>query len=123
MGRAPALDIAPPAQRWMKEKLDRDVFRKSVRVLAVRVPATSAGAILRTPETRKYANMSEGSVLRRLTPGKRGRFLADLPKLPSVAADPSGSNAHRLVVLRVTEQCAFLLSCSAPHLLTNLTYD
>jgi hypothetical protein len=47
------IDVSPPVNRWMRESLDRDAFRKTVPVLAARVPASKAGLLLKAPETKK----------------------------------------------------------------------
>lgn len=51
------LDTTPPPQRWMKDTLDRSAFRKSLPVLAARVPAKSAGTIVKSMETRKLVEI------------------------------------------------------------------
>ncbi|KAI5120836.1 hypothetical protein M0805_007023 [Coniferiporia weirii] len=76
-----ALDTAPPVHR-IKEgtrSIDRDAFRKSVQVLAARVPAAKTGNLLRAGVLRK-------SIL-------------DLPKIRSVVLDGE-SDDRRLVLLK-----------------------
>jgi hypothetical protein len=54
LGMPVSIDLSPPVNRWMKDKLDRDAFKKVVPVVAARVPAAKAGLILRAPETKRY---------------------------------------------------------------------
>lgn len=46
------VDISPPVHREMKDKLDRSVFHKTVEVLAVKVPPSKAGVVLKAEAMR-----------------------------------------------------------------------
>ncbi|KAG1754966.1 Met-10+ like-protein-domain-containing protein [Suillus paluster] len=105
------LDVSPPVHRWMDTTLERDVFKKTVPVLAARVPATKTGSLLKSDVMKKS--------------------LMDLPKVRSVLRDPHDDLA-RLVLLNVSEYAAlspevrnFLQEQSASLVTHNLdlTYD
>ena len=98
MARTLTLDVSPPVHRWMNTTLDRDAFKKTVPVLAARVPAAKTGFLLKSDVLKKY-----------VTPAFQGlhliifrRSLMDLPKLRSVLRDPHDDHA-RLVLLNVSE--------------------
>jgi tRNA (guanine37-N1)-methyltransferase len=57
-----ALDVSPPVHRWMNTTLDRDAFKKTILVLAARVPAAKTGYLLNSEVMRKYV----ASVVQRL---------------------------------------------------------
>jgi tRNA (guanine37-N1)-methyltransferase len=57
MARGSTVDTSPPVHREMKDKLDRSLFRKTVEVLAVKVPPTKAGTILKAEPMRGYADI------------------------------------------------------------------
>ncbi|OAX44928.1 hypothetical protein K503DRAFT_788599 [Rhizopogon vinicolor AM-OR11-026] len=67
------LDASPPALRSINTTLDRDAFKKTIPVLAVRVPAASTGSLLKSDVMKKS--------------------LMDLPKLRSVLRDPHDDHA------------------------------
>ena len=46
--RRSALDVTPPVNRGMTDRLDKDAFRKSVPILAVKVEQAKTGAVLRS---------------------------------------------------------------------------
>ncbi|KAI0348300.1 hypothetical protein BDW22DRAFT_1319282 [Trametopsis cervina] len=71
------VDISPPVHREMKDKLDRSVFHKTVEVLAVKVPPSKAGVVLKAEAMR-------GTII-------------DFPKTKSVMPTQDG---ERLVLLR-----------------------
>jgi len=41
------LDSSPPVNRWMKDALVKDAFRRSIPVLAARVAAAKTGLVLK----------------------------------------------------------------------------
>lgn len=41
------LDSSPPVNRWMKETLIKDAFRKTIPVLAARVAPEQTGLVLK----------------------------------------------------------------------------
>ncbi|KAI0081085.1 guanine-N-1-methyltransferase [Panus rudis PR-1116 ss-1] len=65
----------------MKEQIDRDLFRKSIPVLGVKVPPEKAGVLLKADPIK--------------------RNILDLPKIKSVIHAPDG---QRTVLLRVTSE-------------------
>ena len=48
------LDASPPANRWMNHTLVKDAFRKSLLVLAARVPPAKTGTLLKAKAMKKY---------------------------------------------------------------------
>ncbi|KIM70296.1 hypothetical protein SCLCIDRAFT_101548 [Scleroderma citrinum Foug A] len=82
----PALDISPPLHRGMENNLDRSAFHKSIPVLAVRIAAQKTGVLLKSDAMRSY--------------------VMDMPKIRSVVWDPSSSDDHRLVLLKISEEAA-----------------
>lgn len=48
------LDVSPPVHRWMNTTLDRDAFKKTITVLAARVPAVKTGSLLNSDVMKKY---------------------------------------------------------------------
>jgi tRNA (guanine37-N1)-methyltransferase len=54
MSRKFTLDNSPPVNRWMKDSLVKDAFRKSIPVLAVRTPAASSGPLVKAMALKKY---------------------------------------------------------------------
>ncbi|EGO00870.1 hypothetical protein SERLA73DRAFT_121278 [Serpula lacrymans var. lacrymans S7.3] len=86
MVRRVAIDASPPINRFMKDGLDKDAFRKTITVLAARVPPSKTGSVLKSQAMRG--------------------FLMDLPKIRSVVYDPSHPDGDRLVLLRVSEEAA-----------------
>ncbi|EPQ60251.1 hypothetical protein GLOTRDRAFT_102061 [Gloeophyllum trabeum ATCC 11539] len=83
MRRRSELDASPPVHRGMKDTLDKSVFRKTLPVLAARVPSPKAGLFLKSEALR--------------------RSIINLPKIRSVVPDPSDSKDTRLVLFRVSE--------------------
>ncbi|KAF8346952.1 S-adenosyl-L-methionine-dependent methyltransferase [Amanita rubescens] len=83
------LDASPPIHREMKDNLDRDAFRKSIPVLAVRVPPTKTAFVLKAQPMK--------------------RVLMDLPKIRTVVPDPSDPDGDRLVLLGVANEADLLL--------------
>ncbi|KAG2156542.1 Met-10+ like-protein-domain-containing protein [Suillus bovinus] len=111
MACKPTLDTSPPVHRWMDTTLQRDAFKKTIPVLAARVPASKTGSLLKSDVMRKS--------------------LMDLPKVRSVLRDPH-DDLQRLVLLNVSEDVAllpevrdFLQEQSATLVVhnLNLTYD
>ncbi|KAG1757249.1 Met-10+ like-protein-domain-containing protein [Suillus lakei] len=105
------LDVSPPVHRWMNTTLDRDAFKKTIPVLAARVPASKTGSLLKSDVMKKS--------------------LMDLPKVRSVLRDPR-DDLDRLVLLNVSEDASlspevrnFLQEQSATLVMHNLdlTYD
>ncbi|TFK77438.1 hypothetical protein BDN72DRAFT_867141 [Pluteus cervinus] len=78
------LDITPPAYSGSREVLDKDVFRKSIDVLAIRSPPGKVGKILKSEITRK-------SIL-------------DLPRVRTVVSNPRDPDGDRLVLLRASSE-------------------
>lgn len=54
MTRGGNLDISPPIHRGMKDRLDRDLFKKSIPVLGVKVAPEKVHTTLRSEKIRKY---------------------------------------------------------------------
>jgi len=54
MTRSIVLDASPPKYRGMKDSLDRGAFRKSIQVLAARVPAVKAGLVLKSTAMKGF---------------------------------------------------------------------
>lgn len=52
MTRRSSVDTSPPVNREMVDKLDKSFFRKTVQVLAAKVPPTKAGVILKAEAMR-----------------------------------------------------------------------
>ncbi|KAG1795502.1 Met-10+ like-protein-domain-containing protein [Suillus subaureus] len=105
------LDVSPPVHHWMNTTLDRDAFKKTIPVLAARVPASKTGSLLKSDVMKKS--------------------LMDLPKVHSVLRDPH-NDLERLILLNVSEDAAlttevhnFLQEQSAMLVTHNLdlTYD
>lgn len=105
------LDVSPPVHRWMNTTLQRDVFKRTIPVIAARVPASKTGFMLKS--------------------GVMKKSLMDLPKVRSVLRDPH-DDLERLVLLNVSEHAAlsqevrdFLQEQSATLVVHNLelTYD
>ncbi|KAG2076973.1 hypothetical protein BDR04DRAFT_1132581 [Suillus decipiens] len=105
------LDASPPVHRWMGTTLQRDAFKKTIPVLAARVPASKTGSLLKSDVMKK--------------------FLMDLPKVRGVLRDPH-NELERLVLLNVSQDAAlssevrnFLQEQSATLVVhnLNLTYD
>ncbi|KAF8634903.1 hypothetical protein AX15_000651 [Amanita polypyramis BW_CC] len=84
MPRRLHLDASPPVHREMTVKLDRNVFRKSIPVLAARVPPAKTASILKAQPMK--------------------RVLMNLPKMRTVIPDPSDPDGHRLVLLSVSDE-------------------
>jgi hypothetical protein len=62
MPRKFTMEVSPPVNRWMKDTLVKDAFRKSIPVLAVRVPpaktTTLREAMTRTKYIGLYMNLT-----------------------------------------------------------------
>jgi hypothetical protein len=54
MPRQITIDASPPIHRAMRDVLDREIFRKSVPILAARVPSTNMGSVLASEALRGY---------------------------------------------------------------------
>ncbi|KAL1737244.1 Met-10+ like-protein-domain-containing protein [Schizophyllum commune] len=50
--RLPAIDASPPRYTGSRDKLHRSLFKRTIPLLAARVPASRTGAVLRAPELR-----------------------------------------------------------------------
>ncbi|PFH52241.1 hypothetical protein AMATHDRAFT_140328 [Amanita thiersii Skay4041] len=77
------LDPSPPLHREITH-LNRDLFRKSLPVLAARVPPSKTGSVLKAQPMKNA--------------------LLDLPRIRTVASDPSKPDGDRLVLLRFADQ-------------------
>ncbi|KIK70621.1 hypothetical protein GYMLUDRAFT_65841 [Collybiopsis luxurians FD-317 M1] len=91
------LDTTPPRYTGPLYPLDKSAFKKSIPVLAVRVPAAQTASILHSEQTRKY--------------------LVGLPKVRPVVSDPSAPDGDRLVLLGVSDKAQ--LSPESLNLLQN----
>jgi tRNA (guanine37-N1)-methyltransferase len=54
MPRQITIDASPPIHRGMRDILDREVFRKSIPVLAACVPAVKMGLVLKSQALRGF---------------------------------------------------------------------
>src|ERR1700675_693074 len=54
MSRQITIDASPPIQRGMRDALDREVFRKSIPILAARVPVAKMGLVLKSDALRGF---------------------------------------------------------------------
>ncbi|EIN13881.1 guanine-N(1)--methyltransferase [Punctularia strigosozonata HHB-11173 SS5] len=73
MHRAVGIDTSPPSARWMKDRLDRDFFKRSVEVVGAKVPAEKTGpaltalqpkrAVLRIPKIKTAVPLPSGDRL------------------------------------------------------------
>ncbi|KAL1740670.1 hypothetical protein HDZ31DRAFT_67716, partial [Schizophyllum fasciatum] len=85
---APApIDASPPRYTGPRDSLDRSLFRRTIPLLAARVPAARTAAVLRAPDLRG--------------------LVADIPRRRSVVHAPkpagdSSDDGHRLVLLRAS---------------------
>jgi tRNA (guanine37-N1)-methyltransferase len=96
------LDVSPPTiHRGMKGPLDRGAFRKSVTILAARVPATKVGLVLKSETMRRS---SDPEFCRTTHLCFLNRSLMNLPKIRNVVANPSDPDGDRLVLLRVSDE-------------------
>ncbi|KDQ63114.1 hypothetical protein JAAARDRAFT_53342 [Jaapia argillacea MUCL 33604] len=107
--RSNAIDASPPAHREMRDRLDKTVFRKTIPVLAARVPASKTGVILREDAMK--------------------RSFVDLPKIKSVIPDPANTDG-RLLLLRVSDESdlpqearEFLKAVASGYVTHNLELD
>ncbi|THV07459.1 hypothetical protein K435DRAFT_741765 [Dendrothele bispora CBS 962.96] len=78
------LDTSPPQYNGPLYPLDKDAFRKSIPILAVRVPASQTATVLNSDLTRRY--------------------LVGIPKVRPVVRNPSDPDGDRLVLLNITSQ-------------------
>ncbi|KAI5821843.1 hypothetical protein K523DRAFT_422335, partial [Schizophyllum commune Tattone D] len=86
--RLPAIDASPPRYTGSRDKLDRSLFKRTIPLLAARVPASRTGAVLRAPELRGVV----AEIPRRRSVVHAPRKDGDLPDM-----DDGGD---RLVLLR-----------------------
>ncbi|KII93680.1 hypothetical protein PLICRDRAFT_35900 [Plicaturopsis crispa FD-325 SS-3] len=86
MGRRSGIDTSPPVHREMV-KLDRDLFKRSIPVIAARVPAEKTKSVIAS--------------------GVMKNALVGIPRIRPVVPDPSDPNT-RLVVLRVSDEADLL---------------
>ncbi|KAI0046610.1 hypothetical protein FA95DRAFT_1582974 [Auriscalpium vulgare] len=91
---ASAIDASPPPARWMTESLDRTAFRRTIPVLAARVPAAETTALLKADALR--------------------RSIINLPKVRSVVGEHT--DARKLVLLRVQREVPELTVCKPADL-------
>ena len=96
----------------MKDFLDKDRFRKSVAVLAARVPAVKTGLILRSNATRR-SNLNHAFLRNQLTISIS--YIIDIPRIRSVVPNPTDPDEGRLVLLRVANEGMRLLVCRYEH--------
>lgn len=54
MSRKFTLDASAPVNRWMKDTLVKEAFRKSIPILAARVPPAKTGSMLKAPAMKGY---------------------------------------------------------------------
>ena len=52
MHRKVTIDTSPPPARWMKDTLVRSAFRRTVPVVAARLPAAKTGPVLKSEAMR-----------------------------------------------------------------------
>jgi hypothetical protein len=52
MHRKVAIDTSPPPARWMKDTLVRSAFRRTVPIVAARLPAAKTGPVLKSEAMR-----------------------------------------------------------------------
>ncbi|KAH6917030.1 hypothetical protein BKA70DRAFT_1251174 [Coprinopsis sp. MPI-PUGE-AT-0042] len=83
MARHIYLDTTPPAYHGSRDELDRNLFRKSLPTLAVRLAPAKVGMFLK------------GDAMK--------RAILDIPKLRTVISDPK-EELNRLVLLRMAEK-------------------
>lgn len=60
MARQITLDASPPVNRWMKDTLVKDAFRKTLRVLAAQIPPAKTGSMLKAPAMRRSFGACHG---------------------------------------------------------------
>lgn len=84
MSQRAFLDASPPIYSGSKGTLDKSAFRKSLDVLAAKVPAAQTGILLKADPLK--------------------RSIMDLPKVRSVVVDPSDPVGSRLILLRVSKE-------------------
>jgi hypothetical protein len=109
------IELAPPLNRGMTDRIDKSAFKKSLPVLAARVPVSKTAEILRSPEMKKCVWIFE-VFLRCL---RYVRSLLSIPRVRSVVYDPTDPNGDRLVLLKVVEEGA-PQHCAPGELLLNL---
>jgi tRNA (guanine37-N1)-methyltransferase len=102
MTRLLTLDTSPPKVRIMADSLDVNAFRKSIPILAVRIPAVKTALVLKSASMKRFSRIRLYSYLEVMM--KLLRFLLDLPKFRSVVRDSSDSDGDRLVLLRVSDE-------------------
>lgn len=96
------IDTSPPRHPIAAgtSSINRELFRKTLSVVAARIPAAKTGAFLKAGELKRY--FISGSALH---PGAKElivtRVILDLPKLRSVipVSDEAGQTEERLVLL------------------------
>ena len=49
------LDASPPIHREMKDNINREAFRKSIPVLAVRVPPAKTASVLKAQPMKRFS--------------------------------------------------------------------
>ncbi|TFK41832.1 S-adenosyl-L-methionine-dependent methyltransferase [Crucibulum laeve] len=84
MSRHIFLDATPPPYTGSRDVLDKTAFRKTLSVLAARVPPARTRVLLKAEPLKK--------------------FLMDLPKIRTVVPDPSNPQGDRLVLLRMSDK-------------------
>lgn len=106
------VDASIPIHRGM-EKLDRDAFRKTAKVLAVEITPETTNTVLKSPAMRGYVvtDICHSRVLMMST-----RVVIDLPRVKSVVPAPGG---RRYVLTRFTDECAFAKGSFLRQLMTS----
>lgn len=101
-----SLDVSPPIHRCQKDvkTIDKSLFQRQLNVLAVRVPASRTGAMLRADEMKGYFNDTcfkfDDSIDIDVS------VIMNLPKIRTVVPGSSDDN-ERLILLRVSRQGVF----------------
>jgi tRNA (guanine37-N1)-methyltransferase len=101
MSQRTFLDPAPPIYSGDKGTLDKSVFRKSLDVLAAKVPAAQTGIMLKAGPLKRYL---QSYLSRTSNLSVYPRSIMDLPKVRSVVVDPSDPIGGRLILFRVSNE-------------------
>ena len=57
MTRRLTLDTSPPKVRTMTDSLDVNAFRKSIPILAVRIPAVKTALVLKSASMKRFSRI------------------------------------------------------------------
>lgn len=98
--------------------LDKSAFLKALPVLAAKVDPAKTGVLLKAPALKRYVMLCISIRRIQRMDGCRGlpRSLIDVPKVKSVVRGP---NQERLVLLKYSDQGAYISSSSFHGLLLN----